>query len=310
MRTSALAFIAVLASSAVHAQATDVQCVRCVQQKDIDFGAVGTGRLQKQSVTRDRIAPDAVGMNEIDPTEVQMRIGGECETGQSVVAIGEDGSVTCEDTGSQRIADHDLQISHLENDMDRVLERVMACGDYRLYGCTQATSADATIFERGIFWGGVYNVASYIDPLAADPGDSLFFAIPTVDEHDFGNLWIGGSSNLTRTLSGEMGAVLVDSCDNPTVELVRTGEPASTRLVVNSGNFYRARRDANGEYGPILETVDVTGQMYGLINPQTPGNIVEACTLVTDQTGLYDVYAIDMKFNVFDGRFDSPWTHQ
>ena len=91
---------------------------------------------------------------------------------------------------------------------------------------------------------------------------------------------------------------------------MRTGEPASTRLVVNDGSFYRAKRDAGGQYGPIVDTVDVTGQTYGLINPQTPGNIVEACTMVSDKTGLYDVYEIEFKFNVFDGRFDSIWTHQ
>ena len=71
-----------------------------------------------------------------------------------------------------------------------------------------------------------------------------------------------------------------------------------------------ATRDAGGNYGPIINTVDVTGRTYGLINPQTPGNIIETCTLVTDQSGLYDVYAIDLKFNIFDGRFNSLWTHQ
>ena len=310
MKTFTVTFLALLASSAVLAQATDVECVKCIQQKDIDFGAVGTGRLQKQSVTRDRIAPNAVGMTQIDPTEVQVRIGGECAAGQSVVAIAEDGSVTCGDAGSTLSADDELRVSQLEHDMDLVLEQVLACGDYKLYGCTQAVSADGTAFERNFFWGGIYNVASYTDPLAQDPGDGVFFAIPTAGQADFGNLWIGGSANLTRNLFPETNEVLVDSCDNPTVQLVRTGEPASTRLVVNNGTYYRARQDGAGEYGPILDTVDVTGQMYGLINHQTPGNIVEACTLVSDQTGLYDIYAIDMKFNIFDGRFDSLWTHQ
>jgi hypothetical protein len=32
--------------------------------------------------------------------------------------------------------------------------------------------------------------------------------------------------------------------------------------------------------------------------------------MVSDKTGLYDVYEIEFKFNVFDGRFDSVWTHQ
>jgi hypothetical protein len=225
---------------------------------------------------------------------------------QAAVAANSEAIADLEST----VDDQELKLSILEHDMDLVLDRVIPCGEYRLYGCTQSTSADGTVFERRVFWGGIYNVASYIDPTAAVVGDSLFFAIPIADGDDFQNLWIGGSSNLTRTLSSKWGAVLVDNCVNPTVELVRTGEPASTRLVVNDGSFYRAKRDAGGQYGPIVDTVDVTGQTYGLINPQTPGNIVEACTMVSDKTGLYDVYEIEFKFNVFDGRFDSVWTHQ
>ena len=74
---------------------------------------------------------------------------------------------------------------------------------------------------------------------------------------------------------------------------------------MNSGNYYRYMG------GPLINTVDVTGQTYGLINPQTPGNIVESCTVVTDQTGLYDSYAIELKFNVLvDGLHNGPWVHQ
>ena len=310
IKKATFALLALLASPTLFAQATDVDCVRCVQQKDIGFGAIGTGRLKRGSIIRDRIAPDAVGMNEVDPAEVQVRVGGECESGQAIASIGEDGSVTCIDSGSKATDDHEQILSVLENDMDRVLERVITCGEYRLYGCTQGISSDGSVFDRVAFSGGTDNVARFNDPDAANIGDSLFFAIPTADGMDFENLWIGGSSNLTRQKNKEWGAVLVDSCDNPTVELVRTGEPLSSRLRVNSGAYYRARHDGFGEYDDAIETIDVSGQAYGLINHQTPGNIGEACTLVTDRTGLYDVYAIDFRFNVFDGRFDSPWTYQ
>jgi hypothetical protein len=310
IKKATVAVLALLTPPALFGQATDVDCVRCIQQKEIDFGAIGTGRLQKGSVIRNRIASDAVGMNEVDPTEVQVRVGGECESGQSIGSIGEDGSVTCVDSGSQAIEDHELILSVLEHDMDLVLERMMTCGEYRLYGCTQGTSSDGSVFDRVAFSGGTDNVARFKDPGAANIGDSLFFSIPTADGKDFENLWIGGSSNLTRQKNKNWGAVLVDSCDNPTVELVRTGEPLSSRLRVNSGAYYRARHDGFGVYDDAIETIDVSGQAYGLINHQTPGNIIEACTMVTDQTGLYDVYAIDFRFNVFDGRFDSPWTYQ
>jgi len=73
-----------------------------------------------------------------------------------------------------------------------------------------------------------------------------------------------------------------------------------------------AQRSYVNENGVLQEPFHVLalGQMYGVINPQTPGRFVEACTMVSDKTGLYDVYAIESKFNVFDGRFDSLWTHQ
>ena len=211
-------------------------------------------------------------------------------------------------------ADHNLLRTHtVEHDMDRALDRIMACGEYKVYGCTQSVSGapTPTTYEHNWFHGAIYDIIFMRNDSALVVADSLFFAIPiaidpNTGEFDFTNLYIGGSSNITRTNNGTLGPVLVDDCDNPTIELVATGEPASSRLVVNSGNFYRSPTG-----NPIINTVDVTGLTYGLINPQTPGNIVENCTLVTDQTGLYDSYAIDLKFNVLvDGFHNGLWTHQ
>lgn len=199
-------------------------------------------------------------------------------------------------------SDHEQRLDRVENDLDLVLDRVIPCSDYKLYGCTRSTSANGTTFTRAGF-NGRFQVAAYLDETALVLSDSVFFAI-SADGADFTNLWIGGSANLTRNLAGEFSPALVDDCDNPTIQLVPTGDPASSRLVTNNGNFYRHMNT------PIIETVDVTGQTFGLINQQTPGNIIESCTLVNDQTGLFDSYAIELKFNVFDGRFDSPWTHQ
>lgn len=89
--------------------ADDVVCNKCVQQKDIDFGAIGTGRLQKQSVTSDRLAPDAVGMTAIDPTEVQVRVGGECPFGSAISAINEDGSIQCSNLIMATVSSTDSQ---------------------------------------------------------------------------------------------------------------------------------------------------------------------------------------------------------
>lgn len=205
---------------------------------------------------------------------------------------------------------HETRIGHLENEVGNALDVLMTCGDYRLYGCTLATSAGGTSWEVNSF-DLQRDVAILIDNAVG--ADSVFFAIPTY-HHFYAELWIGGTANLTRTKTGDYGSVLVDDCDNPSVLLVPTGEPPSSRLVTNNGNFYRAQVDPTGQspygYGPIINTVDVTGQTYGLINTQEVGNIIEACTTVMDQTGMYDMYIIDLKFNITDGRFDNPWTYQ
>jgi hypothetical protein len=328
--TASVPFIVLGLCAEVSAQATDVDCAKCVDAKDIAANAVTTYKLRDQAVTASKIAPEAITTNKIELQAVTKK---QLATGAVTTAKIKDGAVTGRKLSSElanaidansasvsgletEAADHAAAISQLQHDVDLVLDRVIPCGEYKLYGCTQSTSADGTVFLVNWFRGGTNNVAYYRDPSAVDNGDSLFFTIPTADQEDFENLWIGGSANLTRGLirGNKASPVLVDNCENPTVELVRTGEPASSRLVVNSGNFYRAARDPNGptqnSYGPVIDTVDVTGQMYGLINHQTPGDIMEPCTLVTDQSGLYDVYAIELKFNIFDGRFDGSWTHQ
>lgn len=77
-------------------------------------------------------------------------------------------------TGLQAIVDdHEMRTRYLEDDMDRVLDRVIPCGDYRLYGCVESMSADGTLFELYYFAGGIYNVAFYLDPSAAAPGEKI-----------------------------------------------------------------------------------------------------------------------------------------
>ena len=311
-------------SAKVSAQATDVDCAKCVDAKDVAANAVTTYKIRDQAVTATKIAPEAITTGKIRLQAVTKR---QLAAGAVTTAKLKDGAVTVRKLSSElanlidtnsaslggletRAADQAAAISQLQKDMDLVLDRIVSCGEYKLYGCNQSTSADGSVFLVNWFRGGTANVAYYRDPSAEANGDSLFFAIPTADQGDFENLWIGGSANLTRGLieADNASPVLVDNCENPTVELVRTGEPVSSRLVVNSGNFYRAARDPNGptenSYGPIIDTVDVTGQMYGRINHQTSGNITEICTLVTDQTGLYDVYAIELKFSIFERKIN------
>ena len=190
----------------------------------------------------------------------------------------------------------------IDSDLTYVLNRVVVCLEYKLYGCVQSISASGAAYDIADYIRE-FDVAVFLDPAAVNAGQNLFYAIPVNSTLDFIDMWIGGTSALTRTQHGINSEVLVDDCDNPTEYLVATGEPPTGRIRVNSGNFYNSD-------GPIIQTIDVTGLTYGIINAQYPGDIIEACTLVSDQTGLYDSYGLLFIMNVLDGSHDNPWTHQ
>ena len=195
------------------------------------------------------------------------------------------------------------RLQYIESVLVSIKDQMTICGDSEMYGCTDAISSNGTIYERNGYMGRE-RIGTFLLVNAQNVLDKVFWATPE-SRFDFTNLWIGGTANLTRSLGNlDLGPVLVDDCNNPTVELAPTGEPPSSRIRVNSGNFYLHMGT------PLLETIDVTGPSYGLINPQFHGNIIEACTVVTDRVGLYDSYSIELKFNVFDGNFDAPWTYQ
>jgi len=59
-----------------------------------------------------------------------------------------------------------------------------------------------------------------------------------------------------------------------------------------------------------IDTIDVTGSTYGVINLQEEGNIIEACTPANDRTGLYEVYSINFRFNIYEEMLDGPWIYQ
>ena len=118
---------------------------------------------------------------------------------------------------------------------------------------------------------------------------------PTDPTDDSVKLIFGRQANFTRGASYLVNAeVLVDSCENPTVYLVPTGESKTGGLGVDNGKTYLGDYLAN----PI--TVDVTGGTYGLIHdytkglPQnyTPPAPPQLCFPVSDREGLYDSYPL------------------
>lgn len=116
-------------------------------------------------------------------------------------------------------------------------------------------------------------------------------------------LLFGRQANFSRGVAVPDAEVLVDSCENPTVYLVPTGESRTGGLGVDNGRVYRGDFDA----APV--TVDVTGGSYGLIHDYTRGfpspdngdpvspppaglGPPPLCLPVSDRVGLYDSYPL------------------
>ena len=201
-----------------------------------------------------------------------------------------------------RLAFLDGRTARLSDDIGYALNQITTCGAYKVYGCNEAISE---------FSGSPYSLQYYARSgilglsgfLPASGSTEIFYAIP-VNSSDYTSLWIAGTANLKESRNPAWGPVLVNDCENPTVMLVQAGQPASSRLVSNNGNYYRLSA------AQPLETIDVSGATYGIINLQEEGNITEACTVVDDRTGLHDVYGINLRFNIYDELLNGPWIYQ
>lgn len=122
----AVSVLPLVLGAEAYAQATDVDCSKCVDSKDLNAKsvitgklgdkavttnkiateAVTTGRIAQQAVTTSKIAPKAVtskkiGLNAVGVKHVgpimKADIGSFCETGQVVVGKDFDGTLVCED---------------------------------------------------------------------------------------------------------------------------------------------------------------------------------------------------------------------
>ncbi len=63
-------------------------------------GSVGTAQLKSQAVINTKIALGAVGFARINQSQVQRRVTGTCKTGQAIIEVAQNGTVTCATTGT------------------------------------------------------------------------------------------------------------------------------------------------------------------------------------------------------------------
>jgi len=219
---------------------------------------------------------------------------------QSLEASAQD---TAADDASQFASLNGLlyRISELEEAVNLLGQDAAVCSVRNPSACNALLGQKDLVLLSPILSLDVYFV---MDPVASN---SVFarpyekgINLPNDTSDDTVKLVFGRQANFTRGAGSSVNAeVLVDSCDNPTVYLVPTGEAKTGGLGVDNGMVYRDDSEAS----PI--TVNVTGGTYGLIHdfvryvpsgdvtpPAPPGSPPQLCSSVSDRVGLYDSYPL------------------
>lgn len=183
------------------------------------------------------------------------------------------------------------RIREVEMQFRRAFDTVFNCGEFVYYGCTTATSISTGLVldipDNAWRFGQQKLILKWRGP----DGRESFQAVSI--DGSISSLWIGGHANVGRAnpnslVNPFLTPALVDDCDNPTLELVMIGELSSRHLRANDGWIYEA--EPLTPVGPV----DVTGQLYGVINrrlPEVPDQD-PPCTMVNDKIGFYEAYAL------------------
>jgi hypothetical protein len=111
MKNLIAAMLLLVCGAAQAAPATDLECVNCVQTKEIEAGAITSGRLKKsavttgkirsRAVTTGKIADGAVTVEKVAP-ELSNAIGTYCPPEQYIIGIDTTGNLVCESLGAWR----------------------------------------------------------------------------------------------------------------------------------------------------------------------------------------------------------------
>jgi hypothetical protein len=210
----------------VYAQANDVDCIRCVDTRDIAPEAVNsykikpkavtTDKLSKQAVTTSKLAPQAVTTGKIQDGAVTSdklspELSDSIQATESAVDALETKRGVLDQNELTSIWSNSLN-AHF--DLVKIGNDLYTCGQSYLYGCDRAISADGTEFGGLEYYPGTASV-SFFDPIAF----TYVSAIPTDIVAGYGELRFVGVANLAAHRN--QGQMLVDDCDNPTVGYVQ-----------------------------------------------------------------------------------------
>jgi hypothetical protein len=333
-KTQFITWLLLLSCSGLYAQATDVDCVKCIDSKDIAGEAVTTFKLRQQSVIAGKIASEAVTTSKIRQqavTSAKIKNGAITDKKLSPAlsdSIAENSGGTA--TNQESIQSIEGSIAGIESELQRIdtLEseqavqdrnnsatdlnfafpltwmgqQLFSCGQEYLYGCGIAHSGDGTFFGA-VSYRTRSNSLRFVE---VSESDLRLWAVP-VTVRDFSELRFVGEANLYGNRG--MGRILVDDCDNPTVALLdnarnpRPDDNGPETIMNNAGIVYS--RDSE-----IPTQVDVTGNTYGVMNFIQSEDPTPICTPgVSDRKGVWDQFTYTMAEDTNHVRFDGPYTY-
>jgi hypothetical protein len=197
---------------------------------------------------------------------------------------------------SNHSTSHAYLVGNVSDMLTRLITATQPCSQTFLESCASLSNGSVALDLVAHSISGNFIVV-------ADPAgeNATVFGAPSLGTHAHDSFVWGRQANFTRVQFGAGSHVLVDSCDNPTVQLVKSGELATGGLGVDNGKTFVATDPVTGGYPetPLYQT-DATGKTWGRIvawkfDQESFDNPGKLCLTVTDAIGSYDAYALALR---------------
>ncbi len=277
LRGNAVGVLALIVASSGTALAATQLPDDSVDSDTIVYQAIGHEDLARDSVASGKIRTDAVRgravkESSLDPDVLQRRVGGQCLPGESIRAIGSDGSVLCQvdTTGATGAAGGDLtgtypspQIADGSVVGSNIVDRTVAAINIALNTLTGAEIDESTLAAGGDLTGNLANAQVSEGGLTAGGDLSGTLANAQIKPSTVGTAERGLTPNarVLQTVAQNFtagGSEQRVQLDSPTSLEGLTFDDANDVLVVQTAGYYLVTgeviwaSDSNGFRGLVL----------------------------------------------------------